>query len=297
VATTGEELGLLGAQAFAENPPLPLDRIVAAFNVDSTGLVPPGGPVAIVGRGMTGIDGEVARVLAGMRRRLVPEGEDAEGTGPNAPNAYVRRQDSWALIQHDVPAMMVSNSYADPVRLGAFMAGAYHTPADTPDKVDYAGLADDVRINAELVRDFADLRRYPGHAGRDGGVGQLAAEEVEDLEGSAAGDGVAGEGAERVGLVAGRAVAGVRAEGAGAGLGGGAAVAGDGDAFEAGDVAGGAEGEAERVGHDAERAGADLRVSEASAAGDVLVDCGRVDGDAGGDVVERGGGHRSWGGM
>lgn len=166
VATTGEELGLLGAQAFAENPPLPLDRIVAAFNVDSTGLVPPGGPVAIVGRGMTGIDGEVARVLAGMRRRLVPE-ED-EGGAETGPNAYVRRQDSWALIQHDVPAMMVSNSYADPVRLGAFMAGAYHTPADTPDKVDYAGLADDVRINTELVRDFADLRRYPGHAGRDG---------------------------------------------------------------------------------------------------------------------------------
>jgi Zn-dependent M28 family amino/carboxypeptidase len=49
LATTGEELGLLGAMAFAENPPLPLDKVVAAFNVDSTGLVPAGRPVAIVG--------------------------------------------------------------------------------------------------------------------------------------------------------------------------------------------------------------------------------------------------------
>src|SRR5690606_5802955 len=31
LATTAEELGLLGAHAFAENPPLPLSGIVAAF--------------------------------------------------------------------------------------------------------------------------------------------------------------------------------------------------------------------------------------------------------------------------
>ena len=31
VATTAEEWGLLGAQAFAEDPPLPLDSIIAAF--------------------------------------------------------------------------------------------------------------------------------------------------------------------------------------------------------------------------------------------------------------------------
>ncbi|MFX8425972.1 M20/M25/M40 family metallo-hydrolase, partial [Acinetobacter baumannii] len=42
LATTGEELGLLGAKAFAENPPVPLDRIVAVLNVDSTGIVPAG---------------------------------------------------------------------------------------------------------------------------------------------------------------------------------------------------------------------------------------------------------------
>jgi len=153
LATTGEEMGLLGALAFAENPPLPLGRIVAAFNVDSTGLAPPGGPVAIVGRGMTPLDDEVGRVLARMKRRL------SDGSGANA---YVRRQDSWVLMQHDVPAIMVSTSYADEARLARFMTSAYHTPADTPDKVNYAGMADDVLITTELVRDFADPRRYAG---------------------------------------------------------------------------------------------------------------------------------------
>ena len=42
LATTAEELGLLGAHAFAENPPLPLDQIVAAFNIDSVALAPRG---------------------------------------------------------------------------------------------------------------------------------------------------------------------------------------------------------------------------------------------------------------
>lgn len=153
LATTGEEMGLLGALAFAENPPLPLGRIVAAFNVDSTGLVPPGGPVAIVGRGMTPLDEEVGRVLARMKRKLA-DGDSA--------NAYARRQDSWVLMQHDVPAIMVSTSYGDEARLGRFMAGAYHSPADTPDKVNFAGMADDVQITTELVRDFADPKRYAG---------------------------------------------------------------------------------------------------------------------------------------
>ncbi|MBA4354194.1 MAG: peptidase M28, partial [Novosphingobium sp.] len=111
VATTGEELGLLGAMAFAENPPIPLDRIVAAFNVDSTGLVPAGGPIGVVGRGMTPLDPLIGDVVRRMKRRL------AAGDGPNA---YIKRQDSWVLMQHDVPAVMVSSSYGDMERIERF---------------------------------------------------------------------------------------------------------------------------------------------------------------------------------
>jgi hypothetical protein len=99
---------------------------------------------------MTPLDDTVARVLARMRRKLVP-GEAA--------NAYVRRQDSWVLMQHDVPAIMVSTSYADEARWVASWPGPI-TPADTPDRVNYAGMADDVQIDTELVREFADPRRY-----------------------------------------------------------------------------------------------------------------------------------------
>lgn len=154
LATTGEELGLLGAMAFAEDPPIPLDRIVAAFNVDSTGLVPAGAPVGIVGRGMTPLDPLIADVVRRMKRKLAP------GDGANA---YIRRQDSWILMQHDVPTVMVSSSYGNMERLERFMEDTYHRPTDQAGAgIDYGGMADDVLLQAELVRAFADPKRYPG---------------------------------------------------------------------------------------------------------------------------------------
>ena len=152
VATTGEELGLLGALAFAENPPLPLASVVAAFNVDSTGLVPEGLPVSVVGQGMTPLDEGIAKVLKAMKRKLAP-GEAA--------NAFARRQDSWVLMQHDVPSVMVSTSYSDPARLQAFMENVYHRPADEASRVVYGGMVDDVLVQAELVRFFADSKAWP----------------------------------------------------------------------------------------------------------------------------------------
>ena len=152
LATTGEELGLLGALAFTENPPIPLDRFVAAFNVDSTGLVPAGLPVSVIGKGMTGLDPGIVKVVKAMKRKF------AAG---DAANAFAKRQDSWILIQHDVPTVMVSTSYSDPDRLEKFMDNVYHRPADDAAKVEYGGLADDVQIQVGLVRYFADPRLFP----------------------------------------------------------------------------------------------------------------------------------------
>ncbi|WP_292927306.1 M28 family peptidase [Novosphingobium sp. PASSN1] len=152
VATTGEELGLLGALAFAENPPVPLGSVVAAFNVDSSGLVPAGLPVSVIGQGMTPLDPGIAKVLKTMKRKL------ASG---DAANAFARRQDSWALMQHDVPSVMVSTSYSDPARLEAFMDNVYHRPTDDASRVVYGGMVDDVLVQTELVRFFADAKVWP----------------------------------------------------------------------------------------------------------------------------------------
>lgn len=153
LATTAEELGLLGAHAFAENPPLPLAQIVAAFNIDSIALAPAGTPLAIVGKGMTPLDDRIAQVARQQKRRIV---ESA------AANAYVRRQDGWALMQHDIPSVMVTSAFADIPRVEAFFDGTYHRPGDdTQREIELGGAAEDVAFNLALARWFGDSRKVP----------------------------------------------------------------------------------------------------------------------------------------
>jgi hypothetical protein len=153
LATTAEELGLLGAHAFAENPPLPLGQIVAAFNIDSFAIAPAGTPLAIVGKGMTPLDSQIAAVARQQRRKLV-DGEAA--------NAYLRRQDGWALQQHDIPAVMVTSAYGDLSRLERFFEGNYHRPHDDLNQaIELGGAAEDVAFHVALGRWFADSRRVP----------------------------------------------------------------------------------------------------------------------------------------
>jgi hypothetical protein len=156
LGTTGEELGLLGALAFAENPPLPLGQIVAAFNIDSNALASAGTPLGIVGKGMTPLDDRITAVARAQKRKLV------DG---NAANAYVRRQDGWALLQHDVPAVLISSAYGDIARMELFFDGDYHRPSDgVKPTLELGGAAEDVLFHVALVRWFADLKKVPSVA-------------------------------------------------------------------------------------------------------------------------------------
>lgn len=154
LATTGEELGLLGAQAFAENPPIPLKQFVVAFNIDSIAIAPAGTPAAIVGKGMTKLDSTIIAFAKADRRKVIDS---------DAANAYVRRQDGWALLRHDVPAVMVTSAYGDIARVEKFFDSDYHRPTDVPKKsIELGGAAEDVGLLVTLGKAFADTRRYPG---------------------------------------------------------------------------------------------------------------------------------------
>ena len=154
LATTGEELGLLGAQAFAENPPIPLAQIVAAFNIDSVALAKAGQPFGVVGNGLTGLDPQIAAVAKQQNKQLVFD-EKA--------NAYVKRQDGWALLQHDVPAVMVSSSWSDLSVVEHFFETDYHRPSDVVKPgIMLGGTADDVEFLSALVRWFGDPKKVRG---------------------------------------------------------------------------------------------------------------------------------------
>ena len=156
LATTGEELGLLGAHAFAENPPIPLDSIVAAFNIDSPAIGPAGQSATIVGHGLTALDADIARAAKALKLKLAPS---------PAAESFLRRQDGWALLQHDVPAVMVGSNYSDGARVERFMDRTYHRPSDEySPALDLSGAAETVGLQVALVRWFANARTYPARS-------------------------------------------------------------------------------------------------------------------------------------
>ena len=158
LATSAEELGLLGAHAFAENPPLPLAAIVAAFNIDSPAIGPAGMPLTVIGHGRTALDSDIAKVAQSLKVRIE--------TNPVA-DSFLRRQDGWALLQHDIPAVMVSSSYSDPARVERFMESTYHRPSDQIGPgFELGGAVEDVATQVALVRWFANVKSYPAKGKR-----------------------------------------------------------------------------------------------------------------------------------
>ena len=153
MATTAEEVGLVGAGWFADHPTVPLGSIVAAINMDTIAIAPAGAPVAIMRSGVPGLDTIVASTATAAGRTLDPDDEAA---------ALVQRQDGWALARRGVPALMVGGSFSDMQRLGRFLEqGRYHAPDDQADgQLVLDGAAEDTNLTVAIVRRLADPAQY-----------------------------------------------------------------------------------------------------------------------------------------
>lgn len=154
MATTSEERGLLGAHYFAAHPVVPLADITVALNIDTIAISPRGTPVATIGRGKPAYDAVVRGVATKLGRKLDQDG-DAD--------AFVQRQDGWALGAKGVTSLMVGGSFSDMPLLQAFLGSDYHTAADNfTDKVPLGGAAEDADLHVALGRAFADVKAWPG---------------------------------------------------------------------------------------------------------------------------------------
>ena len=152
LATTSEEVGLLGAEQFARTPVVPLTSIVAALNLDTVAVHHAGQPVAVIGRGIPALDAVIAAAVTAMGRRLDPDDEAA---------AFVERQDGWALARAGVPAVMLGGAFSDMDLLNGFLGGAYHGPDDEvgPTLI-LDGAAEDANLIVALGRRLADPTIY-----------------------------------------------------------------------------------------------------------------------------------------
>ncbi|WP_164114363.1 M28 family peptidase [Sphingorhabdus sp. Alg239-R122] len=152
MGTTAEEQGLLGAYAYAENSNIPLKDIVIALNIDTIAIAPRDAKVAIIGRGETSLDPAIEYVA----RKL---GRDIESS--KDANAFIRRQDGWALAAKGVPSLMVGGSFADMELLQKFLGSVYHGPEDEAVAgMELGGAAQDTDLHIALARHFANFETY-----------------------------------------------------------------------------------------------------------------------------------------
>jgi Zn-dependent M28 family amino/carboxypeptidase len=162
-AWNAEERGLLGAWAYAENPVVPLERIVAVLNMDMIGRneeVPVGGggrfrgldqQTAESNANATNIIGTVRSpdLRAAFEGANQPIGLELKFRYDNNVSNLMRRSDHWPFIQHGVPGVWVHTG----------LHPDYHTIYDRPEKINYAKMA---KIARMVYQTSWDLANAPG---------------------------------------------------------------------------------------------------------------------------------------
>jgi Zn-dependent M28 family amino/carboxypeptidase len=139
LATTGEELGLLGTRWYLEHPVVPLEHTVANLEIEMIGR-----PDSLAG-------GSGKGWLTGFERTTMGPTLAAAGipivADPRPAQQFFLRSDNIAFARRGIPAQTLS-SYG--------MHADYHTPADEVSRIDGKHLATMVQAAARAARLLAD---------------------------------------------------------------------------------------------------------------------------------------------
>lgn len=142
-----EEFGLVGAEAWLENPTVPLEDIVAAFSADPLGrpLLPDFAPIL-----QLGLEKSPA-LLSRMRETAVLSESPVIFIHRDVVPVFASDQDTFYRVEPPIPASWFVNPGF------AF----YHQPTDTPDTIDYRVMLNDVRYLAQTLYALGhDEERY-----------------------------------------------------------------------------------------------------------------------------------------
>lgn len=158
LSVTAEEGGLLGSSAFVADPPIPLDRIVANFNVDSPQPFGETRDVAAIGIDMNEL-GETFAAVA-RERGLTPRGDP----NPNAGSFYRSDQVSFAKVGIPALYLQAGQDYVNGLGFdpAAYKLERYHQVSDeVTDAWDLRGAARDMRVLFETARRVANADEPP----------------------------------------------------------------------------------------------------------------------------------------
>jgi Zn-dependent M28 family amino/carboxypeptidase len=180
LAVTAEEQGLLGSQYYAAHPVYPLNKTVAAINLDGMNIFGPMRDITVVGYGNSELDDYVVEAAEGQKRVVRPDPEPEKG--------FYFRSDHFPLAKVGVPALDPDGG-TNSVEHGeawtrqqrdAFTAQRYHKPADEYDSAwDLGGAMEDLRLFFRVGYRLANEETFPNwrpgtefKAARDGMMGR-----------------------------------------------------------------------------------------------------------------------------
>jgi hypothetical protein len=136
---SGEEIGLVGSNAFVTNPPVPLEQVAAYVNFDMVGRMQ-NNKLAVDGVGSSPLWGRI------LERANVAAGFDLAAN----PDPY-QPTDSSNFNQAGLPTLfLTTGSHPD-----------YHKPSDTADKIDYEDLDRIVAFAAAVIQAVANADMPP----------------------------------------------------------------------------------------------------------------------------------------
>lgn len=149
LAVTGEELGLLGSNYYADHPLVPLDQTVFNLNTDGAGYNNTE-YVSVVGFGRTGTDAAIEAAAAAAGLEVFPN--------PAPEQNLFDRSDNVAFAKKGVPALTFSPGFT---AFDETISKYYHQVADEADAVDMGYLLQYCRAYAHLARLIADADERP----------------------------------------------------------------------------------------------------------------------------------------
>ncbi len=162
LAVTAEEQGLLGSQYYASNPLVPLNKTVAAINIDGVNIWGPTRDVTVVGLGNSELDDYIREAAAAQGRVVRPDAEPEKG--------FFYRSDHFSFAKQGVPALDPEDGIDNVERGEAWgreqrdkwTAEKYHKPSDEYDSTwNLAGAAEDVQLYFAVGYRLASEHTWP----------------------------------------------------------------------------------------------------------------------------------------
>jgi Zn-dependent M28 family amino/carboxypeptidase len=168
MATAAEEPGLLGSTHYVRRPPFPLDRTIAAINVDGANVWGETADMIMLG-------GERSTLGDVIAQRATAMGLEARAD-PTPERGAFFRGDHFAFARAGVPAAAIGHGIRfrgrpegwGAARVAEYQSRRYHQPGDRYDPAfDLAGAVQQARLVLATLVDLAQAEGRPEwHPGR-----------------------------------------------------------------------------------------------------------------------------------